>query len=138
MMVCKLTGLRYCQWKQVRESIGVKNLVTLEREPKYDKPGGLAYRASYGGFTIGYIPLVSTIEGYWHDAKTEEDKNRIAEWGRAAKKVRKWLDSRTKYQHETSWMVPVWEILFKDENGNYNTKDIGEAEQISLAFEEVE
>ena len=137
MMVCKLTGLQYHQWDKVKESIGPKNIVTIEREPKYDKPEGLAYRASYGGFVIGYIPLVDTLRGYWHVATTDEEKSRISQWEDATDSVRAWLDSQVKYRDKTEWSVPVWDVLYKDEVG-YNTKGRGNPVQISLAFEEVQ
>ena len=137
MIICKLTGLQYCQWDEIKDTIGPKNLVKLVREPKYDKPEGLAYKAIYGGFVIGYIPLVDTIRGYWHDSPTKEGKERANAWGKAAIRVRDWLDYRTKYHQEDIWMVPVWEVLYKDSDG-YNTKDSGNPGQISLAFDGID
>ena len=137
MTVVRLIGLIHGQWDDIKESIGPGNRVTLEHDKAWDKPEGNAYKAIYGGCAIGYIPLPSTLRKFWRDAKSMEERNRHEEWGKATVKVREWLDSRLKYNHEESWVIPVHTILYHDENG-YNTKDKGEPRQISLAFEEVE
>ena len=138
MQVVRLIGLKHHDWDKIRETIGVGNLVTLSHDSQWDKPEGKAYKAEYGGFQIGYIPLVPTLREYYKAAQCDAERDRLAQWGQAASKVREWLDSRVKYNHEESWMVPVHTILFRDQNGVYNSADIGEPTQISIAFEEVD
>ena len=137
MVVVRLIGLKHHQWNEIKDSIGVGNMVLVEHDPSLDNEKGKAYSVSYGGFLIGFLPLVPTLRGYYKEAPTDADRERIAEWGRATVKVREWLDSRMKYHHEESWSVPVQTVLFKDETG-YNTNDSGEPRQISIAFEDIE
>ena len=137
MTVVRLIGLIHGQWDDIKESIGPGNRVTLEHDKAWDRPEGNAYRAKYGGCAIGYIPLVPTLRKFYKEAHSDVERHKHTEWGRATVKVREWLDSRVKYNHEESWSIPVWGILYHDENG-YNTKDRGEPRQICLAFEEVE
>ena len=137
MTVVRLIGLTFGQWDDIKDTIGPGNRIQLVHDKAWDKPEGNAYKAIYGGCAIGYIPLVPTLRKLYKEAHSDAERNRHAEWGRATVKVREWLDSKVKYHHEESWVIPVHTILFHDENG-YNTKDKGEPRQISLAFEEVE
>ena len=134
MIVCRLIGLEHHDWDKIKHSVGVGNLATVEHEAEWDKEEGLSYRVSYGGFVIGHIPLVPTLRTFYKKATSKAERDRNEAWGGAAVAVRLWLDSRVKYNHEEKWEIPVWGVLFRDENG-YNTKDRGEPTQISLGFE---
>ena len=133
--IVKLTGIAHHDIESL-ETLCPGNLVTIIREPKYDKPEGLAYKAICKDIVIGYVPLVSTLRSYWAEAYTEDAKGRIAEWGEAVGSVRTWLDSRVKYQFEDTWNVQVKTLLY-DHDGVHKPYDNGKVAAISVLFGEV-
>ena len=138
MQVVRLIGLMHHDWSKVRESIGIKNRVVVQHDPQWDKPEGRAYKVSYAGQVIGYIPLVPTLRGYYKEAQSDAERERLGEWGRATSKVREWLDSRVKYQFEAEWGVTVHSVLYRRKDGSYTTEECGTPVQISIGFNEVD
>ena len=133
--VIKLTGLAHGDIKEL-ETICPGNSVTIIREPKYDKPEGLAYKALCKDLVLGYIPLVPTLRAYYADAYTKEAQVRINDWGVAVGKVRLWLDSRVKYQFEDCWQVRVHTLLY-DHDGVHKPQDNGKVAAVSVEFGEI-
>jgi len=135
-VVVKLTGLKHSDWADACESVTIGNQVSVRHDPEFDNDQGRAYKVIYGAWCIGYIPLLESIEDYGKGAASDAERDRLRQWWVATKKVRLWLDSRVKYNSDEQWTALVHTILYKDKNGNYNTKEIGEAEQVSIVFED--
>jgi hypothetical protein len=132
MQVLKLTGLQHGELDKLQD-ICPGNAVWIERQPEYDKEGGKAYKAMCKGVLLGYIPLVPTLRTYFDEANNDDQKDRIAQWGRACVKVRMWLDSRKKFP----LVVRVQTILY-DHDGKHLPIDNGKVAAVAVLFEEVE
>ena len=137
MIATKLTGLQHGQIELIKESVCVGNLVKIVRDPEWDKPEGKAYKAICKDVKIGYVPLLSTLRGYWKDADTQTKRDRINEWGVATSKIREWLESREKFHFETEWNTKICMMLYW-ENGEQVARETKDIAAVSVMFEEVE
>ena len=137
-MVTQVTGLAHSDFAKVAESVCKGNEVQIVREPKQDRNEGKAYKAFCKETHIGYLPLISTLRGYYRKAKNDDCRNRINQWGIATRAVREWLEGREKYNNETEWSVRVQTLLYQHPNGKWTEEEVGNPKQISVNFEEVE
>jgi len=134
-MIVKLTGLSHGNLKKL-DDICPGNAVDVTREPKWDKPEGKAYKATCKGVEIGYIPLIPTLRGYYQEASNDEQRDRLAQWGRATSAVRLWLESRENYMLESKWTVRVKTLLY-DHFGVHKPEDNGKVAAVAVDFEDV-
>ena len=132
----KLTGLAHGNLDKL-DDICPGNAVFIEREEKYDKPEGKAYKATCKGLTLGYIPLVQTLRGYYKEAYSPEQKKRIFLWGEDTVAVRGWLESRERYNMETEWVSRVKTLLY-DHDGVHLPQDNGKVAAVAVIFAEIE
>ena len=134
----QITGLAHSDFAKIAESVCPGNEVQIVREPEQDRNEGKTYKAFCKGTHIGYLPLISTLRGYYRKAKNDACRNRINQWGIATRAVREWLEGREKYNNETEWSVRVQTLLYQHPNGKWTEDEVGNPKQISVNFEDVE
>ena len=136
----KLTALQHSDFEKVKDVICKGNMVYIIPRPdldKFGKAGEHAYEVICKGVSIGFIPLLSTLRGYWKDAVTKDGQEAICKWGVAVEALRHHLDSQVKYQMKEEIIGKVCELLYLHQ-GEYTTKERGVLSQVAIGVEGVE
>ena len=137
MQIITLTGLRHGQWDKIKDTCCPGYTVYIHHDPKWDSEDGRAYRVELGGFVLGTIPLISTLDEYIDKAKTDTKRKSVESRKLATEKVREWLNWKLSDGKEFC-SARIWEVWCRDSHGEYNTKDKGEICFPTIVFEEVE
>jgi hypothetical protein len=94
----------------VVEELSTYSMVMIKEEDFKGKP---AYRVEWGGEVLGYIPELSTLTKYWHEANEEGKYSRrdeVGEWGKAVKSMR--ADLKKDFMNKGKvWMSPLAQVV---------------------------